>query len=496
MSGSLKSRQRRTWFKRLAWILTFIWTLVVCGVLYVDTLALRDVTHELVLVEARINFQKDLAFRLWVASHGGLYVPIDDSTPPNPYLSHVPERDIQTPSGINLTLMNPAYALRQLNEEYAELAGIIGHITSLNLLRPENAPDEWETQALIDLETGVEEITDFTDIDGEPYFRVMQPLYADESCLTCHGHQGYEVGDVRGGISVSIPMESYLATERESYSVHVRTYGILWIIGLAVIQFAGKAMNDSIESTIRSERMEEQNANLKRVDELKSRFIAIASHELRTPLVSIKGYTELIRSGRAGEVPPRIDNLLKTVERNTNYLDRITSELLDQQRLEDGKLVITIEPHDIREIIRDVVAETMPFVSEKNQIFNVDTPESITIDCDRMRITQVLLNLVSNASKYTSDGGSINLVAHEDSDFIRISISDSGIGISDEDKEKLFTPFPEIDHGLSVPSIGLGLSICKGIVELHGGEIWAESEGEGKGTTFVFTLPKRQGVEL
>ncbi len=97
MSGSLKSSQRRRWFKRLVWMLTFLWTLVVCGVLYVDTLALRDVTHELVLVEARSNFQKDQAFRLWVASHGGLYVPIDDGTPPSPYLSHVPERNIQTP---------------------------------------------------------------------------------------------------------------------------------------------------------------------------------------------------------------------------------------------------------------------------------------------------------------------------------------------------------------------------------------------------------------
>ena len=222
------------------------WTILIIGLFYLESQRTLNLSQDLAVNEARANFQKDQAFRFWVTNHGGIYVLTDSRTPPNPYLSQVPERDIQTPSGRNLTLMNPAYALRQLNEEYSDLVGVTGHITSLRPLRPENAPDEWEKSTLEAFETGVLEVFEFTELDGEPYLRLMQPMFVQEGCLTCHGYQGYNVGDVRGGVSVSVPMVLYLAEQRQTLLVHGVLYGLLWVSGCVGIVWGSNRLNKSI----------------------------------------------------------------------------------------------------------------------------------------------------------------------------------------------------------------------------------------------------------
>jgi hypothetical protein len=128
-----------------------------------------------------------------------VYVPVTDKTPPNPYLSHIKERDIKTPDGKALTLMNPAYMLRQTMETYKSLYGVRGHITSLKHFRPETAPDQWEKSALQEFERGVKEIHAVAEMNGKPYYRYMEPMIVKTGCLKCHGHQGYKEGDVRGG---------------------------------------------------------------------------------------------------------------------------------------------------------------------------------------------------------------------------------------------------------------------------------------------------------
>ena len=222
------------------------WSILIIGLFYLDSQTMLNVSQDLAVNEARANFQKDQAFRFWVTNHGGVYVLTDSRTPPNPYLSHVPERDIQTPSGRNLTLMNPAYALRQLNEEYTDLVGVTGHITSLTPLRPENAPDEWERSTLEVFETGVLEVFEFTEMDGEPFLRLMQPMFVQEGCLTCHGYQGYKVGDVRGGVSVSVPMALYLVEQRQTLFAHGVNYGLLWVLGCLGIVWGTDRLNKSI----------------------------------------------------------------------------------------------------------------------------------------------------------------------------------------------------------------------------------------------------------
>lgn len=193
---------------------------------------------ELATVEARASFNKDLVYRRWAARHGGVYVPVTADTPPSPYLAHVQERDIFTPSGRALTLLNPAYMTRQAHELGREQYGTQGHITSLKPLRPENAPDPWEREVLLRFEQGETEVTAVLMLGGEPHLRFMRALRTEKSCLKCHADQGYREGDVRGGISVSTPMAPYYAISARRFAAITFVHLCLWFLGLLGSGFA------------------------------------------------------------------------------------------------------------------------------------------------------------------------------------------------------------------------------------------------------------------
>ncbi len=203
--------------------------------------------REIALSEARAHFNVDHAIRAWVASHGGIYVPSNERTPSNPHLAHLPDRDITKPSGQRLTLMNPAYAARQLNETILDMRGVAGHITSLKPLRPENEPDDWERTALIEFEQGEVEKREFTTVDGQPHLRFMRPMLTEKSCLKCHGAQGYQVGDIRGGVSVSVPMAPLLAVGRKHKVTVTMGHAMLWLLGLAGIVLATRRISQEMD---------------------------------------------------------------------------------------------------------------------------------------------------------------------------------------------------------------------------------------------------------
>jgi PAS domain S-box-containing protein len=192
---------------------------------------------ELARTNARSTFNKDLAYRRWATRHGGVYVPITAETPPNPHLADIPERDITTPSGKKLTLMNPAYMTRQVHELSIEQYGVQGHITSLKPLRPENAPDAWEARALQAFEAGAKEVSSLEMIGNELYMRLMRPLVTDAGCLKCHGHQGYKVGDIRGGISASVLWKHYHDVTRDQLYAVYSGLGGVWMVGIAGLWF-------------------------------------------------------------------------------------------------------------------------------------------------------------------------------------------------------------------------------------------------------------------
>ena len=186
-------------------------------------------------IEARASFNKDLVYRRWAASHGGIYVPVTATTPPNPDLSHIPDRDIVLPRGKALPLMNPSYMPRQVFELAQGQYGVRGHITSLDPIRPQNAPDAWEKGALELFEQGEPFTQSVEEIDGEPYLRSMYPMITEDICLKCHADQGYKVGDIRGGISVSVPLAPYEKIYAELLPKEILNYVVIWAIGLAGI---------------------------------------------------------------------------------------------------------------------------------------------------------------------------------------------------------------------------------------------------------------------
>jgi PAS domain S-box-containing protein len=194
------------------------------------------ITHQNNLEKARIVarsfFDLTIEFRRWGSLHGGVYVPVTDTQQPNPYLT-VAERDITTTTGRKLTLVNPAWMTRQVFELISKKSAlpIISHLTSLKYVNPVNKPDLWERNALQEFEHGEKEISAITDISSEPYMRIMRPFRTEQACLKCHGHQGYRVGDIRGGISVAVPLRPHLDAEAKEQRALLLSHMFIWFIG-------------------------------------------------------------------------------------------------------------------------------------------------------------------------------------------------------------------------------------------------------------------------
>lgn len=224
--------------RRFTWILVGGWTLFLSGLTFDEITDIRQITREIGISEIRAYSNKDLALRLWISSHNGVYVPVDERTPESPYLAHVSERDLVTPSGKKITLMNPAYMMRQVGEDFATSYGGTSRMTSLSPLRPENGPDAWERRALEEFaRLGKKEKLEFTQISGVPHLRLIQAMPLTPDCLECHVHKRYKQGDVRGGISISLSMVEALARQDKQIFFHVIRVALLWFIGMAGLFF-------------------------------------------------------------------------------------------------------------------------------------------------------------------------------------------------------------------------------------------------------------------
>ena len=248
MVKNATTKPRSTRVGIYALVLAIVWTIVASLSLFWALSQENQKVLEIVSAMARSHFEKDVLYRRWNALHGGVYVPISKRTPSNPHLSSsvVPERDIKTPSERLLTLINPAYMTRQVHELGKLKHGIKGHITSLRPIRPANAADPWETEALKAFERGEAEVSQVLDFEGEANMRFMRPLITEEGCLKCHAVQGYRVGDVRGGISVSIPMASLWAAKQQHLNAIWMGHIVLWLMGLSGIGVGFLGLNKRI----------------------------------------------------------------------------------------------------------------------------------------------------------------------------------------------------------------------------------------------------------
>ena len=218
-----------------ATFIILVWTLIVIAsfawAVYGQRLQALNIAYQ----NAITTITKDIAFRTWASSHGGVYVAPTEQTPPNPYLNFIPDRDVITTTGKKLTLMNPAYILREAQSRYRGEYGESSHITSLNPVNPNNAPDDWEKTALNRFERGEREVKEVTQTNGVQQLRVIRALMVDAGCLTCHSYQGYKIGDTRGGISATIPLKPLFDIETQQIRDLAIIDGIIWLLGLAGI---------------------------------------------------------------------------------------------------------------------------------------------------------------------------------------------------------------------------------------------------------------------
>jgi len=242
----------------------------------------------------------------------------------------------------------------------------------------------------------------------------------------------------------------------------------------------------------RTQELELANAKLRKADRLKSEFLANMSHELRTPLNAIIGFAELMRDGICGELNENQMASVIDIHESGKHLLRMINDILDLSKVEAGKMELQPEEFSVAQAFDDIQSIVRDMANKKKLSLQTIVPEDLPdIYADQVKFKQIMYNLLSNAVKFTLEGGDITVEASFNDDKFLISVADTGIGVRPEDHETIFDEFKQLDSSRSrqYEGTGLGLALTKRLVELHGGEIWVESEGLGMGSKFSFTLP-------
>jgi len=249
-----------------------------------------------------------------------------------------------------------------------------------------------------------------------------------------------------------------------------------------------------LETLRLTEELQKRAQELKELDRLKSAFLANMSHELRTPLNSILGFTDVMLEGLDGDLTEYMDNDLRLIQKNGQHLLHLINDVLDMAKIESGRMNLHPENFNVCDLLEDVTSITSTLASEKNTALFVteDSDQELEVYADDTRIRQVLINLVNNAIKFTTNGRISLHVSKMDGARALITVKDTGLGIPPEQLETIFQEFTQVDTSTTrkVGGTGLGLPISRRLIEMHGGRLWAESTGiEGEGSTFFVELP-------
>ncbi len=237
-------------FRRYFWLLASAWTAVVAGSLAWNLVQEADEVRSLTVHAARALLEKDLMYREWSILHGGVYVP-ETNQAQSVASARDENREVVTPSGERLTLLNPAIVSRQVFALQEQQTGIRGHITSLKPLRSANRPDDWERQSLEEFERGSKEVSSVENLQGERCFRMMRPLVTVPSCLRCHEEAGRKPGEIRGGISVTVPMSGF-ASSGANLQLGI-AHIALWLVGMTGLVLGARNLQGHVQARQRAE---------------------------------------------------------------------------------------------------------------------------------------------------------------------------------------------------------------------------------------------------
>tara|TARA_B100000745_G_scaffold187366_2_gene122846 strand:- start:43 stop:1155 length:1113 start_codon:yes stop_codon:yes gene_type:complete len=243
-----------------------------------------------------------------------------------------------------------------------------------------------------------------------------------------------------------------------------------------------------------TDKLQKANVKLRELDQQKSEFLSIATHQLRGPLAGIRGHLSLIVDGSYGRIPDRAMVILKQIFASSGMLAQTINDFLDVSRIEQGRMDYDMKDLECDELVSEVVQELQPVSKERHLklSFANHLKKKCTVHADYAKIRHIFFNLIDNAIKYTEHGWvKVHIEPGEGGNTIRIVVSDSGIGIDPKEISKLFEKFVRAEgaSGVNVNGTGLGLYVARQMVEAHNGKIWAESQGVGRGSTFIVELP-------
>jgi len=250
----------------------------------------------------------------------------------------------------------------------------------------------------------------------------------------------------------------------------------------------------AMDNALLYKQVQEANAKLQALDKLKDEFVSLASHELRTPMTAIKAYIWMALDGRGGELNEKLKYYLSRAYMSTDRLINLVNDMLNISRIESGRLSVAMDAVDLYKLAQEIVEEVTPKSQEVGVAVILDPLPSplppVLADSDKIK--EVFINLVGNSLKFTPKGGNIHIQLTQQGDMVETKIVDTGNGVDPADLPKLFQKFAMLEGSYTanqpVQGTGLGLYICRAIIEMHKGTIAATSEGHGKGATFTFTL--------
>ncbi len=261
---------------------------------------------------------------------------------------------------------------------------------------------------------------------------------------------------------------------------------------IGVLEF----VKDVTEKHNYEELLKQENDRLKELDEIRQAFIIKATHELKTPVTNITGAIQLFEKMLDPKVAiGSMKNLMDILSRGSKRLQRLVMKLLDFSRIELQKLELDKQSMDMVPIVKGIVDELDYKIKESNHQITLNLPPVCIIQADQLRIEEVVMNMVTNAVKYTPRNGKITISLNETPTHVNFTVTDNGVGLSDDEKKILFTKFgsvyrKQMEGKIETYGTGVGLFVSKEIIDAHGGKIWAESEGRDKGSTFSFIIPK------
>ncbi len=475
------------------------WTALTAGAVVAELGRGHAAVHDAAELEAELSFRLLLVARRWNALHGGVFVPVGEGLRPSPYLAHVPDREALTGAGRELTLMNPAWMTREILALTNAEGGVTGRITSLHPLRPENAPDPWERRALERLEAGEASFSELTMDAGEERLRYMGRLLVEERCLGCHGAQGYRDGDVRGGISVSVPLAPLQVIGANDTRRQALVHGTIWVLGCLgiLVALADHRRRAAAEASAERKKAEAeaQLAAARRLEAV-GRLSAGLAHDFNNLLAPILTVSGVVRDELPADSPLREDlEDIRDAARKARDLIRALQTLSRKNGASLERIQLASAVVENEELLRRFAGTRLGFVLRVAGA----VPDVVA---DPSLLELALANLVVNAREGGVIGKTITMsvgrVDVSQAEASRIQVRQGGhaaVTVAEEGVDARilagvagFTPV----HGAAdadVGGAGFGLPTINGIVAQYGGGVVVRRSG-GAGWIVRLLLPE------